>query len=312
MAQFFYDFKDGQPGVNLASGPAVGLTRFADFDPAKFRQEVMKSVEGIDVWQKNQDGVASTFDVTNGYRWGPEGVMAADVECLAKLVVNQYNGGNYTNDGPGFMARTSGQPADSKNYYELQTAGAIAASESVLRKRVDGVSTRLSTAFAGIDKSKPAWFRFRLRGSSLSIKSWADGVQEPNSWGHTETDTSLTAPGYFGFGYSGALGTGFGSAAGTRYRLFQLSFGTDGDAAPSSPPLRTVSGIVTGPNGFPVQRVVRIYARATGSLLGEVQSDADSGAYSFQTAYRGEVNCVFSDDAAGDVFNDLILRTTPV
>lgn len=312
MAQFFYDFKDGRPGVNLANGPAVGLTRFAILNPANFRQEVMKSVEGIDVWQKNQDGVASTFNFSAGYMWGPEGVMAADVECLAKLVVQQYNGGNYVNDGPGFLARASGQPADTNNYYELQTAGAIASSQSFLRKRVSGVSTDLGGASAGIDKSNPAWFRFRLQGSSLSIKSWANGAQEPSSWGHTATDTSLTAPGYFGFGCSGASGTGYGASAGTRYRLFQLSFGTNGDPAPSSPSLRTVSGIVTGPNGLPVQRVVRIYARATGSLLAEVQSDAGSGAYSFQTAYRGEVNCVFSDDAAGDVFNDLILRTTPV
>lgn len=312
MAQLFYDFKDGRPGVNLAAGPAVGLTRFATLNPAVFRQEVTKSVDGIDVWQKNPDGVASTFNFSTGYLWGPAGVVAADVECLAKLVVQQYNGGNYINDGPGFVARASGQPADASSYYELQTAGTIVSTQSLLRKRVSGVFTDLSTSSGGIDTSNPVWLRFRLQGSSLSIKSWADGAQEPSAWAHTATDTSLTAPGYFGFGFAGASGTGFGSKAGTRYRLFQLSFGTGGDQAPSSPSMRTVSGIVTGPDGLPAQRVVRIYARASGSLLGEVQSNASTGAYSFQTSYTGEVNNVFSDDAAGEVFNDLILRTTPV
>ncbi|MDN5506394.1 MAG: hypothetical protein L0H10_21605, partial [Comamonas sp.] len=177
MAQFFYDFKDGLPGVNSANGPAVGLTRFTNLNPSNFRQEVMKSVNGIDVWQKNQDGVDPAFNYSIAYLWGPAGVMAADVECLAKLVVNQYNGGNYTNDGPGFLARASGQPADVKNYYELQTAGSIGGYQSLIRKLVGGVSAELGSGSAGLEKSKPAWFRFRLQGSSLSIKAWADGVQ---------------------------------------------------------------------------------------------------------------------------------------
>jgi hypothetical protein len=74
----------------------------------------------------------------------------------------------------------------------------------------------------------------------------------------------------------------------------------------------TVSGAVTDINENGVPRTIRVYRRDTGALLGEVQTNASTGAYSLTDAYTGEVQVVMLDDAAGSVENDQILRTTPV
>lgn len=54
-----------------------------------------------------------------------------------------------------------------------------------------------------------------------------------------------------------------------------------------------------------------MYRRDTGALLGTTTSNATTGAYSFPTAFDGEVQVVCLDDAAGTTHNDLIARTTP-
>jgi hypothetical protein len=74
----------------------------------------------------------------------------------------------------------------------------------------------------------------------------------------------------------------------------------------------TVSGTILDINGNGVLRVLRIYRRDTGVLLGSTSSNAITGAYSFSDAFSGEVNVVMLDDAAGTIENDQILRTTPV
>jgi hypothetical protein len=75
--------------------------------------------------------------------------------------------------------------------------------------------------------------------------------------------------------------------------------------------MATVSGTITDINGGGVLRTVRLYQRDTGTLLDSVLSNAVSGAYSFTTAYTGEVQVIMVDDAAGSIENDQILRTTP-
>lgn len=73
----------------------------------------------------------------------------------------------------------------------------------------------------------------------------------------------------------------------------------------------TVSGMVQQEGGA-ASRTVRLYRRDTGALLGSTTSNATTGAYSFTTAFNGEVQVVCLDDAAGTTYNDLIARTTPV
>lgn len=73
-----------------------------------------------------------------------------------------------------------------------------------------------------------------------------------------------------------------------------------------------VSGTILDINGNGVLRIVRVYRRDTGVLLGSATSNAITGAYAFSDAFAGEVNVVLLDDAAGTIENDQILRTTPV
>lgn len=294
MAQFFYNFKDGMPAVNSSAGPAPGLSRFLALNTTNYYQEYAKSSLGLDVWQKNPDGVASTFNFSGAYTWGPTGITAANVECLAKLVYLHYNGGGYNNDGPGFYARVSGQPSDNQNYYELQSAGTVTSASSFFRKRVAGTSTDLGSGSGGINKSVPVWYRFQVTGTTLRMRSWNDGTTEPTTWGHTVTDSSISAAGYFAFGALGASGTGYGTSAGTRYRLFQLSFGTDGDAAPSTL-TRVVAGTLLKPDGGAANGyLVRCYCRSTGALLGETLANS-IGAFSFTVNITDNVYCVGID-----------------
>jgi len=50
------------------------------------------------------------------------------------------------------------------------------------------------------------WFRFRVAGSSLYFKVWADGTQEPANWSGQTTDTNVTGAGFAGL-YSNATTT---------------------------------------------------------------------------------------------------------
>lgn len=72
-----------------------------------------------------------------------------------------------------------------------------------------------------------------------------------------------------------------------------------------------VSGVVTDVAGLPCERIVRAYLRDTGELLAETTSDPVTGAYSIATGAIGEVQVVVLDDAAGDLYNDLIMRVLP-
>jgi len=74
----------------------------------------------------------------------------------------------------------------------------------------------------------------------------------------------------------------------------------------------TVSGTILDINGSGVFRMLRVYRRDTGALLGSTTSSATTGAYTFTDDYAGEVQVILLDDAGGSIENDQILRTTPV
>lgn len=76
--------------------------------------------------------------------------------------------------------------------------------------------------------------------------------------------------------------------------------------------MATVSGTVKDTNATGVARIIRVYRRDTGALLGETTSSAVDGTWAFTDAYTGEVQVVLLDDALGTLENDQILRTTPV
>lgn len=69
------------------------------------------------------------------------------------------------------------------------------------------------------------------------------------------------------------------------------------------------SGAVLDDAGAAARRVVRLYNRSTGALIGETQSRADTGAYAIATTMPNEAaphQLVFLDDDAGTQHDDII------
>lgn len=58
--------------------------------------------------------------------------------------------------------------------------------------------TQVGGTFTKIPDNAWAWWRFRVEGTTLSAKSWADGDSEPGSWQASETDANITAAGTVG------------------------------------------------------------------------------------------------------------------
>ena len=83
-------------------------------------------------------------------------------------------------------------------------------------------------------------------------------------------------------------------------------------AIPKRENWKIVSGVVKDAADSPAAREVRAIDRASKVLLGTTTSDAVTGAYAIAVPVTSEVQVVFLDNAAGDVENDLILRTFPV
>lgn len=83
-------------------------------------------------------------------------------------------------------------------------------------------------------------------------------------------------------------------------------------AVPKREDWKVVSGTVRDASDAPAARGVRAVDRTTGRVLGTTTSDAGTGAYAIAVPSTSEVQVVFNDDAAGDVENDIILRTFPV
>jgi hypothetical protein len=78
--------------------------------------------------------------------------------------------------------------------------------------------------------------------------------------------------------------------------------------APLSP--YSVSGAITGADGNPAARVVRLYSRSTGALLGEQTSDGTSGEYDIGLRANDEVQRIVLADEAS-LHNDIIDRVIP-
>jgi hypothetical protein len=72
-----------------------------------------------------------------------------------------------------------------------------------------------------------------------------------------------------------------------------------------------INGSVLDFEGLPTERTIRCYHRGTGALIGEIVSDAITGAYSFTLYSPDEHYVVALDDSATPLLNDLIVRVIP-
>lgn len=71
-----------------------------------------------------------------------------------------------------------------------------------------------------------------------------------------------------------------------------------------------VSGVIKDDTDTECDRVVRIYRRSDGHLIGETISDAGDGTFALD-APDEEVQRIVLDDDAGTLYNDLIDRVLP-
>ena len=128
------------------------------------------------------------------------------------------------------------------------------------------------------------WSRFRINGSSISLKRWLDGNPEPESYHLTVTDSDVPAAGWAGLVVSGAV-----SGVGDFY-VDTFGVGTGGDPAPSAAlntaPTITVAPTVSygsltrlGPNNSP--------AVVSFTATDAEQTGADELSYTIRTATAG-------------------------
>ena len=88
------------------------------------------------------------------------------------------------------------------------------------------------------------WYRLRYRvvGSQIAFKLWADGATEPAAWDRDTTDTGITAAGSFGFSLAG------GAAASSSVAEVDDVTVTDGVAADTIVPTAP-AGVTAAANG---------------------------------------------------------------
>lgn len=141
------------------------------------------------------------------------GTTGADVDIQVDIAASQLAATSSHN------AYILARYADSSNMYRgiLQMVPGSSAGGTInigIDKIVAGVTTSLITG--GVtnvlwDAGEYITVRFQLQGTTLRIKAWLTGTAEPEEWGATATDSSLTAAGRVGVGailgasYSGSL-----------------------------------------------------------------------------------------------------------
>ncbi len=132
---------------------------------------------------------------------------------------------------------------------------------------------------------------FMFNGSLSSWdNSWLTSSAQLPAWGQIDMGSTVSVD-------SIGIALGAGQGASEAPQAFSIQYSADGSAW-------STALSVTGQTGWSVGAA----GRRNYSLS---QSLAD-GAYSLTVEYSGECNVVCLDDATGTVYNDLILRTTPV
>lgn len=137
-----------------------------------------------------------TLTTVNSSRFDTITAPAADVDLRADFATSVLatGGPQYT----GLVARY----VDVNNLYFARLAFSTTQTvQIVLQRRLSSGQTDLVTATATELTHAPGTFyslRFRITGSTLYAKVWAQGWPEPGAWDVTVTDTALTDPGSVG------------------------------------------------------------------------------------------------------------------
>ena len=157
-----------------------------------------------------------------------------DMEVRFDVAINQ-----------GFVSPMVRMAADaSSGYLVLAYNQSNANGTWTIFKRVGGSFSSIDT-FAPSGLSGPVSVRFRIQGSTLSIKVWSYGTAEPGGWNKVLTDSAVSGAGYPGFYNTGVSADG-GSSVVDNLTLDNLVSGgaTNFTLTPSSQ--TTTAGTATG------------------------------------------------------------------
>ena len=179
-------------------GPVSGdlFTDFSEYTEDEFPSDWV-NINNASNWVVTSgiltSGLTSDNDRAN---WDVGEGALSDIEVLAKMRTSNNASTNRlrvfarSNMGEGFTT------AGVDTYY----AGLRAGTRVEIAKLVNGsfsqVASNLSFSYLA---NTWYWMRFRLEGTSLKVKVWADGETEPEAWTVETTDSSHSS-GYVGFG----------------------------------------------------------------------------------------------------------------
>ncbi len=90
-----------------------------------------------------------------------------------------------------------------------------------VRKYDAGTASSVSSTTKTISTDTWYWSRFRVNGTTLRLRVWADSVSEPGTWDIDTTDSAISGDGWVGVGY-------YDDATEWEW----ISVGTNGDTAP--------------------------------------------------------------------------------
>lgn len=212
MAQFFQTFDDGTlgqpyPGFTTKisrSGDAVNIQNDATLG-RKFLQLFKGGTGG---------SLAVGWDVLNG---------AQDVE---QLVLFKMNGAIPTTGRYGILLNRYDGSSEATTRGFAVTFTPASSTPSVIISE-DSVGTVHFISYPW-ENNQMYWARFRVEGSTESFKIWKYGDDEPTAWTLSGTFTSSTiASPYSGLGNFQSW---------SNMLVYQLSAGTNGDAAPKTDP----------------------------------------------------------------------------
>jgi len=122
-----------------------------------------------------------------------------NVEILAVLKTNHVDA---LNAHLGVVARASGTGSTETGY-----AAVVYGDELIINRYMSGTGAVIAqTSVLSLAINTRYKIRFRLNGSALKVKIWADAGSEPGTWDLEVTDANISAAGWvgcFGFGYLG-------------------------------------------------------------------------------------------------------------
>lgn len=138
----------------------------------------------------------TTVDERQATQWD-DITDVADVEILAKLRTSgTANSGSYA----GVAARIAGAAGTESAMFCRLNVYSTGQKQISFGSYASGTVTTTRWPVAGDVWSANTWYwmRFRVSGTSLQVKVWADGTPEPSSWTTSDTRASPSAAGGVG------------------------------------------------------------------------------------------------------------------